>query len=241
MFRFLQRRLSTRFPNNIYMHLTNQLSPDIKIRRAKTGYIITRDGISLLSPTPKFLGFGKTHFTSKFERFFNIQHRDVAVDVGACIGDTTIFMALTADHVIAVEPHPVNLEYLRLNVGDCVEIIGKAAWHCKDWLPLQVHSAPTGHSLVPHPSRKTTVTVEADTLDSMVYKADFLKIDVQGSEVEVLMGAERLLESTGKIVVETHDRTDPELRTYPKVIEMLESHGYNVEFCMDNGCVYGSK
>jgi FkbM family methyltransferase len=241
MFHMVKRGVSTHVPNSLYTALVNMLVPNITIKRAREGYVVTRDGISLLSPTPKFLKFGKTHFTQKFERFFNIRHRDVAVDVGACIGDTTIPMALLAEHVIAVEPHPVNLKYLKFNMGGCAEIIGKAAWCRKEKIPLHVHVAPTGHSIVPHPSRKKTVLVEADRLDNMVDHADFIKVDVQGSEVEVLQGAERLLESAGRIVVETHDRTDRELRTYPAVINVLKGHGYNVAFCMDNGCVYGEK
>ncbi|MEM3448731.1 MAG: hypothetical protein QXQ64_05175 [Candidatus Bathyarchaeia archaeon] len=75
--------------------------------------------MQLLSPTPKFLGFGFKQFTNKFERFFKIEKGETVADIGACIGDTTLPMCVKAGadvKIFAVEPHPVNVSYLKLNL-----------------------------------------------------------------------------------------------------------------------------
>lgn len=61
---------------------------------------------------------------------------------------------------------------------------------------------------------------------------DFAKIDVQNAEVQVLEGADRFLKTTRKLIIETHSRTNEQLRTYPRVLEILKQYGY--ETIMDN-------
>jgi len=46
--------------------------------------------LELLSPTPKFLSVKLREFEDRMERFFKIEKGDVVLDVGACIGDTTV-------------------------------------------------------------------------------------------------------------------------------------------------------
>ncbi len=199
----------------------------------------------MLSPTPKFLGFGLKEFENKCERFFKIDKGDTVLDVGACIGDTTVPMAMKAGptgRVIAVEPHPVNIGYLRLNLADFdnVEIISKAIWNEKGIVKFNVHSTPTGHSILEDKERNSYIEVPSDTLDNIFSdrRIDFAKIDVQGAEVQVLQGGDKFLETTRKLVVETHERFNIDKRTYPKVLEILTKYDYEIRFAADNGVVY---
>jgi FkbM family methyltransferase len=218
----------------------------VNIRKAKDGWVLYKDGIELLSPTPKFIGFGNSLFASKFERFFRIENGDIALDVGACIGDTTIPMAVkvgSKGKVIAIEPHPINVQYLKQNLSKFqnVEIVDKALWNCKKEIEFNIHSTPTGHSIIPDKERKDSIAVDADTLDNLFAEKqiDFAKIDVQGAEAEVLQGGDNFLSRIKKLVVETHSRYDPQKRTYPKVLEIIKNYDFaKVEFSMDNGIVY---
>lgn len=237
-------------PDNLFAHFYG----DIILRRKSGIEIIGRDGAWLigeignpasyiLSPTPKFLSVKWEHFKNKLERHFPIMPGDTVLDVGACIGDTTNYMAHQANggSVYAVEPMPENIKFLMANVGarPNTMIIKKAAWSGTGEMKLYTHGAITGHSLVPGWKRKGEITVQADTIDNMFggIKVDYAKIDVQGSELEVLTGADHLLKTTDRLLVECHYRY-LENKTYPAVISQLEDYRYKTWHEMDNGIVY---
>ena len=83
---------------------------------------------------------------------------------------------------------------------------------------------------------KDTVTVSGYPLDVLlrahgVKRVDLLKMNIEGAEVDALLGAEAALEATRHVVVSCHDfiteRGGPErMRTYARVREILESRGF---------------
>jgi hypothetical protein len=81
--------------------------------------------------------------------------------------------------------------------------------------------------------------VEADTLDNLlksrgINRVDWIKIDVEGAEYEVLKGAKEILSANNhiSILVEVHGKD-----TYGPTIELLRSNNFNIEFekTYDNG------
>ena len=92
-----------------------------------------------------------------------------------------------------------------------------------------------------------TIVVETDTLDNLllrfgIQKVDFLKIDVEGSEIEVLKGSVHTLEITEKIVVETHIRDGR--KTSYEVQQLLKSCGFRTKLRVMtpiNDLIYGLK
>jgi FkbM family methyltransferase len=226
------------------------------IKKEGNDYRIYWDnGYNLLSSTPNYFMDPNT-FEKKYEQVLKIERGDIAVDVGACLGDTTIPMAIRTGvngYVIAIEPSPKNLPYLRKNILGYpnISIIPKAVFNKKCVVPFAVHdTAMTGNridvklaytAMEKMPETSTTVDVEADTLDNVLepYKRiDFLKIDVQWLEVEVLGGCTRLMQTTPKIVVETHGFDAVPL--WSKVRDILVENGYSVKVTSDR-IVHGWK
>jgi FkbM family methyltransferase len=145
--------------------------------------------------------------------------------------------------VIAVEPHPLNIKYLKLNLADFnnVEIISAALWNEKGTVKFNVHGSPSGHSILEDKERDSYIEVTSDTLDNLFgdRKIDFAKIDVQGAEAQVLEGGNKFLQTVRKLVVETHHRFDIEKRAYPKVMEILKKYDFKeVRFILDKGVAY---
>ena len=87
--RKLKNKMIERIPKNLFEYFANLYytvvftKERVKIERYRNCWLITKGGISLLSPTPKFIGQCtlKT-FEDKFERFFRIEEGDTVLDVG---------------------------------------------------------------------------------------------------------------------------------------------------------------
>ena len=137
----------------------------------------------------------------------NVQPDMVVADVGANVGVLTLIMARATGergHVYAFEPDSANLHLLERNIqrngyADRVDLIGKAVTDHSGQATLFVSGDNRGeHTLVEvAASHGTSVVVETVTMDDYFEGIgifpDFVKMDVQGAEVQVLRGMERML------------------------------------------------
>jgi len=151
---------------------------------------------------------------------------DWAWDVGAYIGYHSLLMWRLGANVLALEPDPANfdrlLRNLRANDAQRVRALRLAGGCATGRAPLR--------RLIGHPSQTRLGDdgpAECDVvpLDSLL--VDFppprlVKLDVEGSEMDVLAGASRVLRESGPVwIVEVHDLAEP-------VVACLESYGYKV-------------
>jgi len=142
---------------------------------------------------------------------------DTAIDVGAQIGYLTLAMATSSNSTIEVhsfEPESHNLERLRTNVslnpGVNVSIIEKAASNVDGMLRLYLshdHNSGT-HSTIPNGVNVSTnfVEIPSVTLDSYaaaknIQRLRLIKIDVEGGELEVIKGAQKILRELKPIII----------------------------------------
>lgn len=150
---------------------------------------------------------------------------ELGVDVGANGGLWTRWMAERCAQVLALEPHPDAYGVLaQRTIGmPNVRCHQAAAWFAEGMFPLSVF-AHTAHStmLAEHPipasvpgfvGAPRTISVLARTLDSLCaevlrehscYSRIFVKVDVEGAELEVLHGAVSLVERGSEWLVECH-------------------------------------
>jgi FkbM family methyltransferase len=218
------------------------------ITRKNSSYLIQKGNLFLLSPTPKFLGFGIAHFQNRYEKFFTLNKGDTVLDVGACIGDTTISMISTVGntgYVIAIEPHPDNLRYLKENVKKFsnVKIIEKAVSDNQGKIKLNISAVDiTSHSITSKISRGyETVDVGTDTLDNLVGEIpiDFVKINVCSAELAALRGAEKLLNRINKLVICI--ASQQESIAFSSINQILIEKGFKVKFLPETGDLYAWK
>jgi FkbM family methyltransferase len=141
------------------------------------------------------------------------------IDVGANIGYNTVYAATRVGpggRVVAIEPAADNVRVLRQNIAanalDNVIVLPVAAGRAHESRTLFLrgdHSAVNSlFETSVYASVTGTETVAAAPLDDLVDgDADLVKIDVEGAEVEVLLGMTRLLALPRiRLIVEWHPR-----------------------------------
>ena len=138
-----------------------------------------------------------------YEKDYSFQPGDTVLDLGANIG---IFAVKAGKQVgkrgkvIAIEPDPHNLSYLERNleineIKNCV-IVPKGVWSKKGELNLYLGPGGGCNSLVW--KREKLVSVKVDTLSGILDKikvdnVNFIKMDIEGAEIEALEGMENIL------------------------------------------------
>lgn len=132
----------------------------------------------------------------------NTKEGDVCIDVGANIGHHTIIMSQNVKDtgkVYAYEPIPKIKEQmeksLSLNNIKNVDTIQIALSDKEEVLELNIcKESIASSSLVNIMSTGEKITIQTKTLDSYNYdRVDFMKIDVEGFEYNVLLGAEKTI------------------------------------------------
>ena len=140
-----------------------------------------------------------------------LQKGDVFIDVGAHGGLYTLLCGKivgSEGRVIAIEPNPDNLKFLRQNVKlnqlYNINVISKAASDEKLKINLNYETKKTALTSTVSGASKT-VEVETMLIDEVTEKYDsikVLKIDTEGYDLKVLKGAHYTLQKTHYLVVE---------------------------------------
>ena len=149
------------------------------------------------------------------DKLFKYINPERAIDIGAHIGHFTkeLYYNFPKCKVVMVEANPNCELYLRL-LGKPYEIV--ALSNKKGYADLyveKVNPIATGASLYKENTdwygegKYETITVPTKTLDECDYfegqPIDFIKLDVQGSELDILNGGETTIKNTQFVLIET--------------------------------------
>ena len=131
----------------------------------------------------------------------------VAIDAGAHYGAWTIAMASLGESVHAFEPAHHALEVLQRNIElnefSNVTTHPVALGEADAELKLFMHADPSRASMGDFAQETAgTEVVQVRTLDDIISgRVDFIKIDVEGFELPVLRGAQRILTTQQPVVI----------------------------------------
>ena len=170
----------------------------------------------------------------------------VYIDGGACLGTHSVFFAKEcgATMVVAVEPNPEALRYLRYNVnGLPVAVLNMCL---SDGLYCTVDKGPSGNlgtattrAVQLHAGSDAGITVidaqggssrsqvgsddlkvECTTIDALgeYSRISLIKLDIEGKEVEALRGARRTI-AIHKPVIVTEAHTDADLLAIGNILQ----------------------
>jgi FkbM family methyltransferase len=179
-----------------------------------------------------------------YEGGYRFKRGDVVVDAGARIG--TFAAKLSAalgreGRIIAIEPEPRNYACLRKNIEanrlDNVTAIQKMLWSHRQRLDLYLSLNAAAHSAYRdafYGPTGETVGVEAEDLDGIlealgVDSVDFIKMDIEGSEIEALKGMKRTLQSSVQLGIAAYHPVGGRL-THAVIVPELEALGFEAAY-----------
>lgn len=162
-----------------------------------------------------------------------IRKGDIIVDIGANIGSMTIPLAYHAGpsgKVFAFEPGPIFFDRLAENIienpqlSDCVECINLGLSEATGFMYYNRRNAVLSN-------RKNGLKVSVTTLDEFLknklsQKLDFIKIDVEGMELEVIRGALDIINNFKPIILlETLVKKDTHGKI-KRILNLLRNFSY---------------
>jgi FkbM family methyltransferase len=169
---------------------------------------------------------------------------DTVIDIGAHIGRYTITSSKqvgNTGNVVAIEADPDNFQLLKRNIAlnnlTNVLPLNYAVFSTRTRMKLYEQSASAKYNslmLARAAKTKNYVEVNADTLDSIlklneVNQVNWIKIDVEGAEFEVLKGSTKTLSRENiSLLIEIHNIDDPS--HYDNIVDFLKYHNYEITF-----------
>lgn len=164
----------------------------------------------------------------------NISPDSIIIDIGSNIGLSSLFFAPYCKKIIAVEAAPDNFELSLLNIkasayNNKISCLNFALWSTSD-IYLQLQNCNTQRhapkiKISPNNNNSTgikTVTLR-DILNSyQLSYCDFLKMDIEGAEFEVLLTDPDILDSINSIIMEYHQDITNKYH-YTDLINLIKS------------------
>ena len=235
------------FPHNgVLTKVTGKLLNYVQNGPVKTRYGFVID----FRKTGKFAtSLRKEVIIGNYERpyFFMIKRLinpgDYVVDVGAHEGYVSLWMAKIVGgggQVFSVEPNPENINFLnrnvRLNQAQNVEIIQKAISNQKNIANFycQPDQGAWGSlNRFSYFDAGKKIEVETDTIDTLfgnLKRLNFMKVDTEGNELNVFMGAKEVLQNYKPIICFEVSLTFWSYfeRSVDSLLNLLRDYGYQL-------------
>jgi FkbM family methyltransferase len=206
------------------------------------------EGLTILSP----------NFEAFMRFWFQPKKGDVFVDIGAHIGKYAIAAAKAVGPegmVIALEPHPETFQVLRKNAEmnrlSNLKALNLGAWNTSGILKFYVGASASEFSAVETGLSKT-VDVQTRQVDDLlselkVARVDWVKIDVEKAEIEVLEGlTETLAKFKPNIFMEVWVQNRKKVQAFLKargysIIMVSNSLGSTEDWCVYLVCINTAK
>jgi FkbM family methyltransferase len=196
---------------------------------------------------------------NNYFQFFDIPKNGTVIDAGANLGSFVLLAAQKLNNtgkIYAIEPDNDNFEILseniKINGFKNIEIIKKGLWSNCETKEFFISHRPGEHTIVSNHDENfkqiDKTTIECITLDRLavdlnIKQIDFIKMDIEGAEIEAIEGSKNVLQMKGiNWVVEALHLVDGE-PTYKKLLPVFKSNGYNIHAPVDNyrGTIFASK
>ncbi len=176
---------------------------------------------------------------------------DYVIDAGSCWGDATLYFAHEVGpkgKVYAFEMVPENLEILEKNLQENqelarrVEVVQHPLWSTSGEI-LNFSNRGPGSQLgvadtVESKHSVTTVSIDDFVSNQDIPKVDFIKMDIEGAELEALQGAcETIKKHQPKLAICLYHK----LSDFTTIPAYLSSLGVDYKYYIDHSSIYGEE
>ena len=169
----------------------------------------------------------------------SIRPNDTCVDLGSNIGYTTLPMLKRAKQVFAIEPDPHNLKILRTNIQKngylhkC-EIHPIGLSNLNGTIDFWLATQPNLSGMIRSRYSKRRIKIPVRTISSLFGNTEinFIKMDKEGHEVEVLEGGLDYFAKTShpvKILMEVHPSTYNDNHSLSEILRNYFNNGFNTK------------
>lgn len=173
------------------------------------------------------------------------------LDLGSNIGLTVAHLAEVHPEarILGVELDRGNFELCRRNIescGDRCEVLHGAVWHEPGEVPYG-GGRESGYAVNLALGAQVRATAPALTVDSLIERLgvdeiDYVKMDIEGAEKEVLRNGGSWLPRVRCIKVEVHPEKASTLYTMGMCVDDLERHGMSCEIdARHHACIIGRR
>jgi FkbM family methyltransferase len=187
--------------------------------------------------------------------FPKLTNKRYCLDIGANIGNHSLFFSNYFEKIISFEPNPKTFKVLCLNTEDVLNIDAKniGASDSKRQVKAQLNSSNIGATKIvsagqmSKSNEKGYIQFNVDRLDdylpeTILSQIDFIKIDVEGHELSALSGLKSTLKNFDPVIAFeslAEDFIDGENPT----IDTLKSYGYInfYEFARNDRSIFNAK
>lgn len=190
---------------------------------------------SLIVPDiASFLSAYKEIFVEEIYAFNSDSESPIILDCGSNIGLSVFYFKgiYPSSKIYAFEPDPGIFRVLEKNILDNgisnVELINKAIWSSETTLQFSSEGADGGR--IDTGNDTNLVSVKSAKLSrylEQIDKVDFLKIDIEGAEVEVINECIDFLKNVSFIFIEFHSFSNRK-QFFGKMISLLEEIGFRI-------------
>jgi FkbM family methyltransferase len=193
-------------------------------------------------------GFIDTYLIPEMERY--VKKDSICIDVGANLGYVSIYLSKKCKYLYALEPQPIV--YLQL----CGNLFLNECWNVKA-LELAAHSIDCNLDFAKYQSgwvgtdkfddyhkigsigsislsQNENGKMKAVRLDSIISeKIDFIKIDAQGADIDIVFGCEKIIQNSRPAIVFEYE-PDLSINNYsrklddPDFVEFLKKYNYEM-------------
>ena len=181
-----------------------------------------------------FLGAYKEIFFDRVYSFPSATPRPLIIDGGANIGLATLFFKriYPQSRIIAFEADPSIFKQLEQNIGSFhvpnVQLVNAALWNSDTSLSFISERGASGH-IATSTDTGSSVPVSAVRLKSWLHeKIDFLKLDIEGAEYDVLNDCREELTNVQNLFVEYHSPASSEQRL-SRILDILSGAGFRYQ------------
>ena len=220
------------------------------IRRFIVSRYLAEMNIKHLSKYPQLVGYcfdaitGSIHLDGRYERdeldflekhvFPKLNLSGSCIDIGANIGNHSLSFAVFFDQVISLEPHPTTFRLLEINAELVSNVkaynVGASNEHRK--LEVAINKPNQGATSIGESIKTDTDTVVFDLIRLDDFEelktstpVSFIKLDVEGHEVDAILGAKNLLLNDNPVIAIEILRSEIDNGTCESV-ELLKKLGY---------------